>query len=120
MVAGVPRSADFLRIHRVRGGGEIRRSILTAPFPAVPGKVSLMHLELEDDDVSASGIFGGGLAARLEKLKEALAERGIRLKTSWLPMILAILAAMPDIIAAIEEIIRIIEKIRNPAPAPTA
>jgi hypothetical protein len=76
-----------------------------------------MILELEDDDVSASGL--GSLLTK-ERLKQALAmlaARGIRVRTSWLPLLLALIAALPDLIEAIQ---KFIDAIRPPAPAPTA
>lgn len=76
-------------------------------------------IELEDDygdDAFHAAEFGGLTGERLRQALELLKQRGIKVRSSWLPLLLAIIAALPDLIAAIEKFISII---RPPAPPTT-
>lgn len=76
-----------------------------------------LELDLEDEDGFSTSAFGGFLTGeRLRQALELLKQRGIKVRSSWLPLLLAIIAALPDLIAAIEKFISII---RPPAPPPT-
>ena len=65
----------------------------------------------DDGDVSAQALFNWG---RLREAIEELKRRGIKIKVSWLPILLAILAAIPDLMDAIQ---RFIDAIKKPTPA---
>ena len=67
----------------------------------------------DESDVTAQGLFNWG---RLREAIEELKKRGIKIKMSWLPVLLAILAAIPDLIEAIE---RFIDAIKKPTVQPT-
>lgn len=77
--------------------------------------LGLLEDVFEDGDVSAQGLFGLG---RIREALQKLRDRGIRVNAAWLPVLLAILAAIPDLIEAIEKFIELIRK-SVPAPAPT-
>lgn len=64
----------------------------------------------DDGDLAAQGLFGWG---RLREALEELKKRGIKIKASWLPILLAILAAIPDLMEAIQ---RFIDAIKKPTP----
>lgn len=66
--------------------------------------------EVADDEVEASALLGFG---RLREALEELKKRGIKIKASWLPILLAILAAIPDLMEAIQ---RFIDAIKKPTP----
>lgn len=67
----------------------------------------------DDGDLAAQGLFGWG---RLREALEELKKRGIKIKASWLPILLAILAAVPDLIDAIQRFIDAIKKPTTDTP----
>ena len=68
--------------------------------------------DIAEDEISAQGLLDWA------RLREAIAElkrRGGNIRVSWLPILLAILAAIPDLMDAIQ---RFIDAIKKPAPTP--
>ena len=64
----------------------------------------------DEGDITAQGLLDWA------RLREAIAElkrRGINIRVTWLPILLAILAAIPDLMDAIQ---RFIDAIKKPTP----